>query len=58
METSKSPWILCPNGINGDNLNNIRREARKHFKKKRREYLKDKINDLATNSKNRNVRDL
>jgi hypothetical protein len=25
---------------------------------KRREYLKDKINDLATNSKNKNIRDL
>jgi hypothetical protein len=23
-----------------------------------REYLKDKINELATNSKNRNIRDL
>jgi hypothetical protein len=25
---------------------------------KRREYLKDKINELETNSKNRNIRDL
>jgi hypothetical protein len=25
---------------------------------KKKEYLKDKINDLATNSKNKNIRDL
>jgi hypothetical protein len=25
---------------------------------KKREYLKDKINELATNSKNKNIRDL
>jgi hypothetical protein len=28
------------------------------FGNKKREYLKDKINDLATNSKNKNIRDL
>jgi hypothetical protein len=36
----------------------MRREARRHFKEKEREYLKDKINELATNSKNKNIRDL
>jgi hypothetical protein len=34
------------------------REASRHFKNKKREYLKDKINELATNSKNKNIRDL
>jgi hypothetical protein len=38
--------------VNGDNLNNVRREASRHFRNKKREYLKDKINELATNSKN------
>jgi hypothetical protein len=42
--------------INGDNLNNVRREASRHFRNKKREYLKDKINELATNSKNKNMR--
>jgi hypothetical protein len=28
------------------------------FRNKKREYLKDKINELATNSKNKNIRDL
>jgi hypothetical protein len=47
-----------PSEINGDNLNNVRREARRHFRNKKREYLKDKINELTTNSKNKNIRDL
>jgi hypothetical protein len=42
--------------INGDNLNNIKRETSRHFRNKKREYLKDKINELATNSEN--IRDL
>jgi hypothetical protein len=29
--------------INGDNLNNIRRERSRHFRNKKREYLKDKM---------------
>jgi predicted NACHT family NTPase len=32
--------------------------ARRHFRNKKREYLKDGINELATNSKNKNIRDL
>jgi hypothetical protein len=38
--------------------NNIRREAKKHFRNKKSEYLKDKIDELATNSKNKNIREL
>jgi hypothetical protein len=44
--------------INGDNLNNVRREASRYFRNKKREYLKDKSNELATNSKNKNIIDL
>jgi hypothetical protein len=39
--------------INKDNLNNIRYEASRHFRNKERECLKDKIDELATNSKKR-----
>jgi hypothetical protein len=46
------------NKINGDNLNNIRREANRHFRNKKRKYLKDKIDEFATNSKNKNIRDI
>jgi hypothetical protein len=51
-------WLQDPSEINGDNLNNVRCEASRYFRNKRREYLKDKINELARNSKNKNVRDL
>jgi hypothetical protein len=44
--------------VNGDNMDNIRREASRNFRNKKREYLKNKINKLETNSKNKNIRDL
>jgi hypothetical protein len=47
-----------PSEINGDNLNNARREASRYFRNKKREYLKDKIYELATNRVNKNIRDL
>jgi hypothetical protein len=56
QETCQLQWLQDPSKINGDNLNNIRREASRHFRYKKREYLKDKINELATNSKY--IRDL
>jgi hypothetical protein len=42
--------------MNGDNPNNERHEASRHFRNRKREYLKDKINGLATNRKNKNIR--
>jgi hypothetical protein len=44
--------------VNEEKLNNVRREASRHFRNKIREYLKDKINELESNSKNKNIRDL
>jgi hypothetical protein len=43
--------------VNEDNLSDVWWEASTHFRKKKREYLKDKINKLESNSKNKNVRD-
>jgi hypothetical protein len=43
---------------NGDNLNKVRHETSRIFMKKKRKYLKEKINELVTNNKNRNIRDL
>jgi hypothetical protein len=57
MKQAKLHWLQDPSEINGDNLNNVRREANKIFQEKKKEYLKDRINELATNSKNKNVRD-
>jgi hypothetical protein len=39
--------------VNEDNLSNVRREASRHFRNKKREYLKDKINEIKLNSKNK-----
>jgi hypothetical protein len=47
-----------PSEINGDNLKNVRREASRYFRNEKRQYMKDRINELATNSKNKNIRDL
>jgi hypothetical protein len=55
---AKLQWLQDPREVNGDNLNNVRREASRYFSNKNREYLKDKINEHATNSKNKNIRDL
>jgi hypothetical protein len=44
--------------INGDNLNDIKREASRHFRNKKREYLKKKIDEHVPNSRNKNVGDL
>jgi hypothetical protein len=47
-----------PSEINGDKLNNVRHETCIYFKTKNKDYLKDKINERATNSKNKIIRDL
>jgi hypothetical protein len=55
---AKMQWLQDPSTINWGNLNNVRLEASRYFRNKKREFLKDKINELATNSKNKNIRDL
>jgi len=51
-------WLQDPNRNNVDNLNHLRCEASRHFGDKKKEYLKVKIDELATNSKIKNIRDL
>jgi hypothetical protein len=53
---AKLQWFQDPSEINGDNVNNISCEASRYCRNKKREYLKYKINELATNSKNKNSR--
>jgi hypothetical protein len=55
---AKLQWLEDPNEINGHYMNNVKRKASRYFRNKNREYLKDKINELAMNSKNKNIRDL
>jgi hypothetical protein len=39
-------------------MKNIRHVTSRHFRNKKREYLKGKFNELEMNSKNKNIRDL
>jgi hypothetical protein len=55
---AKLQWSQDPCVVNEDNLSNARQEASRHFRNKRREYLKDKFNELESNTKNKNIRDL
>jgi hypothetical protein len=39
-------------------MKSVRRETCRTFRNKKREYLKGKINELETNNKNKNIREL
>jgi hypothetical protein len=47
-----------PSVGNEDNLRNVRREASRHFRNKKRQYLNNKITEIELNNKNENIRDL
>jgi hypothetical protein len=46
------------NQLNGDNPNNIRYETSRYFRNKKKDYLKDKINELQTRSMNKKNGDM
>jgi hypothetical protein len=47
-----------PSEGNVNNLSNVRREASRQFRDKERKYLKDKSNEVESNNKSKNSRDL
>ena len=55
---AKMQWIQDPSQSNADNLKNVRCEVSKHFRNKKKAYLRAKIEELETNSKIQNIRDL
>jgi hypothetical protein len=55
---AKILWIQDPSESNIDNMNNVRRDASRHFRNKQKVYLKAKIETLETNSKINNIKDL
>jgi len=57
-ERAKIQWIQDPCQSNVDNLNKVRREVSRHFRNKKKAYLRAKIEELETNSKIKNIRDL
>jgi hypothetical protein len=52
---AKLQWLPHPSEIDVDNLYNIRREASRHLRNKKLEYLKGKINELATKIRTRTL---
>jgi hypothetical protein len=54
----KLQWLEDPSEVNEDNLSDVRQEASRHFRNKKKEYLKDKINELEPITKNKNFGDL
>jgi len=51
-------WIQDSSQSNVDFLNSVRREVRRHFRNNKKAYLKPKIEELETNSKIENIRNL
>jgi hypothetical protein len=43
---AKLKWLQDPSEVNEDNLSNVRRKASRHFRNKKREYLKDRISKI------------
>jgi len=51
-------WLQDTSQSSVDYLNNARREASRHFREKNKKYLNAKIQELETNRKMKNIRDL
>ena len=54
----KMQWIQDPSQSNVENLNEVRREVTRHFRYKKKGYLRAKIEETESNSKIQNIRDL
>jgi hypothetical protein len=55
---AKVQWLQNPSKLSGDNLQNLRCEIIRTFRNKKREYLKERNNELETNNKRKNIGDL
>jgi len=55
---AKMQWLQDPSQSNVDNLNNVRCEVSRHFRNKKKAYMRAKIEELGTNSKIKNIRNL
>jgi predicted nucleic acid-binding Zn-ribbon protein len=55
---AKIQWVLGPKQSNADDLRNVRCEGSRHFRNIKKAYLKAKIDELETNSKIKNIKDL
>jgi len=55
---AKIQWVQDASQSNLDNLNEVRREVSRHFRNKKKAYLRAIIEELETNNKIQNIRDL
>ena len=55
---AKMHCIHDPKQSNVGNLNNVRGDASRDFRNKKKAYLKAKIEEIVTNSKIKNIRDM
>ena len=55
---AKMQWVEDPSQSNVDNLNTVRRDISRHFRNKKKAYLRAKIEELETNCRIKNIRDL
>ena len=51
-------WVQDPSRRNVDNLSRVRCGASRHYRNKKKEYFKAKIDELETDNKIKNIRDL
>jgi len=61
LDQRKRAKIQCiqdPSQSNVDNLNKVRCEVSRHFRGKKKAYLRARTEELETNSKNKNIREL
>ena len=58
LKRAKIQWVQDPSQSNIDNLNKVRREDSRHFRNKKKAYLRAKIEELETNNKIQNISDL
>jgi hypothetical protein len=57
MKQIKMQWLQDTNQSNVDTINNVWREASRHIRREKKEYLKAKFDVLETNNKIENTRD-
>ena len=55
---AKMQWVQDRSQSNVDKPNNVRREVSRHFRNKKKAYLTAKIEEVETNSKTKNIRDM
>jgi hypothetical protein len=55
---AKLQWLQVACEENEDNSSNVRWEASRHYRNKKREYLKNKINQFEPSNMNKNIRDM